>query len=89
MNKRLVALYGGLATAMIGVGIGRDLLTYDVNKDPYKLYPQVVEKADINHDGDVTEAEWLDVYKFLEKPYDARHPSYLSADDMRKYLQLN
>ena len=89
MNKRLVTFYGGIAAVIFGLGIGRDLLTYDADKDPKVLYQEVSKQTDVNHDGNVTEAEWLTVYKSLDKPYDARHPSSLSVDDMRKYLQLN
>ncbi|OIO41389.1 hypothetical protein COU56_01315 [Candidatus Pacearchaeota archaeon CG10_big_fil_rev_8_21_14_0_10_31_9] len=89
MNKRLVTFYGGLAAAIFALGIGKDFLTYNKSKDPFILYPQVIEKADANKDGDVTEAEWLNIYKFLNKPYDARKPSSLSIEDMRKYLRIN
>ncbi|GEM_PF-6441246 len=89
MNKRLITFYGGLAAAIFSLGIVKDVVTYDANKDPKVLYQKVVEESDLNHDGNVTENEWLTVYRFLDKPYDARHPSSLSIDDMRKYLQLN
>ena len=87
MNKKLVLNYGGIATlavAFFGINESR----YDENKDPYKLYPRVLEEADKNKDRNVTESEWLSVYEFLGKPYDARRPSTLTVEEMRKYLNL-
>ncbi len=88
MNRRLIACYGTSLLAGLGV-IGFEIIRDNPNENPYKLYPKVVEKADENKDGNVTETEWLNVYKFLNKPYDARKPSSLSIEDMRKYLDLN
>jgi len=88
MNKRLSLFYGGLLTALAVVGLGINELRYDKDKDPYKLYPRVLEEADKNKDRNVTESEWLSVYEFLGKPYDARRPSTLTVEEMRKYLNL-
>jgi len=89
MDKRLTLFYGGLLTALAVVGLGINELRYNADKDPKVLYQEVSKQTDVNHDGNVTEAEWLTVYKSLDKPYDARHPSSLSIDDMRKYLKVN
>jgi len=88
MNKRIPIIYGGLVATIATLGWGIDKLNYNSEIDIKKLYSEVLQKADKNNDGNVTESEWLRVYKFLEKPYDSRQPSSLNVKEMRKYLSI-
>ncbi len=87
MDKiKIIALTG--LVSIIGFAYLRGNLTYHPNSTPAALYPQVVQKADSNRDNNVTENEWLEVYKSLDKSYDAKKPAELNVEEMRKYLNI-